>query len=71
MNGPVSVWTRQTRKPYILDSVAATLLYKVSPSDPVTYTGVAIVLGSIALLASYAPVRRATSVDPVTALRLD
>jgi putative ABC transport system permease protein len=50
---------------------ATSLLYKVSPSDPITYAGVAIALGSIAVLASYVPVRRATSIDPVTALRLD
>ena len=50
---------------------AATLLYQVSPSDPGTYAGVALVLGSIALLASYVPARRATAVDPVRALRLD
>jgi putative ABC transport system permease protein len=50
---------------------ATTLLYKVSPSDPITYAGVAVALGSMALLASYVPARRATAVDPVTALRLD
>lgn len=49
---------------------ATTLLYRVSPSDPATYAGVALALGGIALLASYLPVRRATSVDPVRALRL-
>lgn len=50
---------------------ATTLLYKVPPSDPLTYAGVAIALGSVALLASYVPVRRATAVDPVRALRLE
>jgi putative ABC transport system permease protein len=55
----------------VLAMGATTLLYKVSPSDPVTYAGVAMALGSVALLASYMPVRRATAVDPVRALRLD
>lgn len=50
---------------------ATTLLYQVSPSDPATYAGVALALGTIALLASYVPVRRATAVDPVRALRLE
>jgi putative ABC transport system permease protein len=50
---------------------ATALLYEVSPSDPLSYAAVAIALGSIALLAGYLPARRATSVDPVTALRLD
>jgi len=50
---------------------ATSLLYRVSPSDPATYTGVAVILGAIALLASYVPVRRAIAVDPVRALRLE
>jgi putative ABC transport system permease protein len=50
---------------------ATTLLYQVSPSDPATYTGVALSLGTIALLATYIPVRRATALDPVRALRLE
>ena len=54
-----------------LASLATTLLYKVSPSDPATYAGVALTLGAIALLASYIPVRRATAIDPVQALRLE
>ena len=50
---------------------ASTLLFQVSPSDPATYAGVALTLGAVALLASYAPVRRAMRVDPVVALRLE
>jgi putative ABC transport system permease protein len=54
-----------------LATLATALLYQVSPSDPATYAGVAVTLGAIALVASYIPVRRATAVDPVQALRLE
>ena len=50
---------------------ATALLYRVSPSDPATYAGVALTLGTIAFIATYIPVRRATSLDPVSALRLE
>ena len=55
----------------VLASVAASLLFQVSPSDPATYAGVSAALALIALLASYAPVRRACRIDPVRALRLE
>ncbi len=48
---------------------ARSLLYKVSPFDPLTFSGVAVFLGAIAFIASFLPARRATRVDPVIALR--
>jgi len=51
--------------------VMSALLFGVSPMDPVTYVAVAASLGSIALLATYLPARRASHVDPVVALRAD
>jgi predicted permease len=49
----------------------ASLLFAVRPLDPLTYAAAAVALFSAAALASYLPSRRATSVDPVDALRAD
>jgi predicted permease len=54
-----------------LTRLMASLLYGISPLDPVTYLAVPVVLVSAALLASYLPARRAAAVDPVIALKND
>ncbi len=54
-----------------LTRLMTSLLYDVKPTDPLTYTAVALLLISIALAANFAPARRAVSVDPTVALRHD
>ena len=47
------------------------MLVGVSPTDPLTLGGVAVVLAVLGAVAAYAPARRATRVDPVEVLRRD
>jgi predicted permease len=54
-----------------LSRLMKSLLFGVSPLDPVTYVGVAVVLLTAAVLASYLPARRAAAVDPLDALRIE
>jgi putative ABC transport system permease protein len=54
-----------------LSRLLGKMLFEVEPSDPVTYIGIAIVLGATAALAAWWPARRAASVDPMVALRAE
>ena len=53
----------------VVSRLARSLLFSVSPTDPVVFGGTALALGAAALLASYLPARRAARIDPVSALR--
>lgn len=52
-----------------LTRLIRTLLFDVSPTDPLTFGVVALLLTGIAFVASYIPARRAMRVDPIVALR--
>jgi putative ABC transport system permease protein len=54
-----------------LTRLMETLLFQVSPTDPLTFGAVATALVLFALAACYVPARRATRIDPMEALRTE
>jgi predicted permease len=56
---------------FSLTRLLASQLYEVSATDPAIYAGVSLFLAIVGFLACWIPARRATKVDPLTALRAD
>ena len=55
---------------FALTRVMKSMLFHVSAADPATFFGIALLFIAVALVASYIPARRATQIDPMTALRV-
>ena len=55
----------------VLTQAMRSLLFGISPHDPLTYAAVPVILCAAAALASYLPARRAAGINPVEALRVD
>ncbi|HWX56640.1 MAG TPA: ABC transporter permease [Verrucomicrobiae bacterium] len=56
---------------YFLMRLLASQLFEIKPSDPLTLSGAALLMVTVALAGAYIPARRATKVDPMIALRYE
>ncbi len=55
----------------LVSRVLRNLLYEISPTDPLTFAGVVLVLAGAAALASWIPARRTTAIDPMITMRAE
>ena len=56
---------------FVVTRLAASLLFGLSPTDPISLTFAALLMLAVAIIAGYVPSRRATRVDPLVALRYE
>jgi putative ABC transport system permease protein len=56
---------------WVLSRALTSQLYGITAQDPLTYVTVALLLGTVALVATWVPARRATRVDPMISLRVE
>ena len=54
---------------FLVARLIASLLFRTAPTDPLTFAGMAVLLGTVALVAGYMPARKASKIDPIVALR--
>ena len=59
----------QFSAPHQLARFIESMLFGVTPTDPLTFVMIVVLLGLVALLACLIPARRATRVDPIVVLR--
>jgi ABC-type antimicrobial peptide transport system permease subunit len=55
---------------WVLARTLSGLLFGVTSSDPVTFVGMLVILTAVAAIAGYLPARRASRIDPMSALRM-
>ena len=56
---------------YVADAVPPAAVPEIDPRDPISYSGVLLMIVIVAVVASYIPARRAATINPVDALRAE